>query len=647
MNIELKMLRLKNFKGSKETIIEFSNRTNIYGENRSGKTRILDAFVWLLFGKDSQDKADFSIKPLDDNNQPIPKAEVEVEAELLINGSKLSLMKLYKEKWQKKRGSIESELTGHDTTYYIDDVNVLKSKYDLIINDIIKQDMFRYITNPVYFENQNWTVKRKILFEMANIASDNEIAFGNEDFERLLSKLKGRDIVDYKKDIEKTIRAIKQDLDLIPSRIDENNMNLPEVRESKDSIMAKINAIEMQIKKLESDKNNKLEVHESNNKEANEIISQISKVDSKILDIRIHIQSKIDVQKSENLTRIRNLTSDIGNLKERCRIISKEIEQDNIELSSLTEKLEKLRKDWYTVRDSKIVINESQTHCPTCKREFENSEKIIEDLKVNFHNSKVEKIKEIESKADIYKQRRESLTTSIEKLKEELIDKKGRIKELENILKQPTPEPETIEQLLLKSEDYKSLIKEKESLKEQLINSKTELDTSVLDSKLEVERKAHSDLLAKLNIELNAEKTEQRIKELEAEMREKGQKIAEFEKEIIIINEFTRKKIELVESSINAKFKYVKFKLYNRLLNGEDEETCITLINGVPYHSANYASKINAGLDIINALSEHDDVYAPVFIDNRESITDIQHMNTQVINLIKETGATKLRIENE
>jgi len=89
----------------------------------------------------------------------------------------------------------------------------------------------------------------------------------------------------------------------------------------------------------------------------------------------------------------------------------------------------------------------------------------------------------------------------------------------------------------------------------------------------------------------------------------------------------------------------VKFKLFNTLVNGAIEDCCEALINGVPFSSANKASQINGGLDIINALCGHYGIEAPIFIDNRESVNDILPCDSQIINLFV-TRDTPLRIEN-
>ena len=101
-----------------------------------------------------------------------------------------------------------------------------------------------------------------------------------------------------------------------------------------------------------------------------------------------------------------------------------------------------------------------------------------------------------------------------------------------------------------------------------------------------------------------------------------------------------------MESNINSKFRYVKFKLFETQVNGGLNETCEALVNGVPFSNANTASQINAGIDIINALSEFYGINAPIFIDNRESINQIIDSNSQIINLIVSQDK-KLRIESE
>ena len=155
MEIRIYNLKLKNFKGIKDLEIVFDGKdTNIYGKNATGKTTVFDAFKWLFFDKDSNDKKDFNIKPLDENNNPIHYLEHEVEATLIIDGQDINFKKMFKEKWVKKRGQEQQEFSGHETSYWIDEVPIKKKDYEEKINSIIPESLFKLITDPLFFNNQ-------------------------------------------------------------------------------------------------------------------------------------------------------------------------------------------------------------------------------------------------------------------------------------------------------------------------------------------------------------------------------------------------------------------------------------------------------------------------------------------------------------
>jgi hypothetical protein len=89
----------------------------------------------------------------------------------------------------------------------------------------------------------------------------------------------------------------------------------------------------------------------------------------------------------------------------------------------------------------------------------------------------------------------------------------------------------------------------------------------------------------------------------------------------------------------------VSFKLFEIQLNGNEKEVCETLYNGVPFNDLNNAGKIQAGLDIIKTLSAHHNLYLPIFIDNRESVTWLPSTNSQLINLVVDPTAEKLELK--
>ena len=181
-------LTLRNFKGIRHFNLDTQGKdANIYGDNATGKTTLADAFMWLLFDKDSSNRKDFQIKTLKPNGEPEHGLEHAVEAILqLSNGSQLALKKVYYDKWTKKRGSATAEFTRHTTDYFIDGVPVQKKEYDAKIAEIADENIFRLLTDPRYFnEILHWPDRRKLLLEVCGDVSDAEVIASNKDLSGL------------------------------------------------------------------------------------------------------------------------------------------------------------------------------------------------------------------------------------------------------------------------------------------------------------------------------------------------------------------------------------------------------------------------------------------------------------------------------
>ena len=156
MDIRLNTLRLKNFKGIKDFTLNIDGKTaNIYGDNGVGKTSLVDAFLWLLFNKDSTDRTQFAVKPQDEYGNDIHNLQTEVEAELFIDGKPLKLRKVLEEQWTKRRGSVKPELTGNTIKYWWDEEPVKEREYKSRMSQLIDEDLFRMVTNPMYFNTKS------------------------------------------------------------------------------------------------------------------------------------------------------------------------------------------------------------------------------------------------------------------------------------------------------------------------------------------------------------------------------------------------------------------------------------------------------------------------------------------------------------
>jgi hypothetical protein len=129
-------------------------------------------------------------------------------------------------------------------------------------------------------------------------------------------------------------------------------------------------------------------------------------------------------------------------------------------------------------------------------------------------------------------------------------------------------------------------------------------------------------------------KYKQEIANLEVQAKDLAQQIADAEREEYTIQNFTKAKIDECERRINGLFNHVTFKLFDYTIDGNEYETCVPLVDGVPFDTANTAGQVNAGLDIINALVRFHGVCAPIFIDGRESVNHIIPTESQIINLV-------------
>lgn len=202
---------------------------------------------------------------------------------------------------------------------------------------------------------------------------------------------------------------------------------------------------------------------------------------------------------------------------------------------------------------------------------------------------------------------------------------------------------ETISELSNKKYEYQDLPIEPPRLQEidQEINEvRSKLKDYSLDNKkylLEKKDALNADLEEinkKLSLQGQNEKIDERIKELEKQEKELAKAYEEQQRIIYLCEEYTKAYVDLVSDKINDSFNLVKFKLFENQINGGITETCEATFKGVPYSDLNNAAKINAGLDVINSLSNKLDLKVPIFIDNAESVNELIKTDTQLVRLV-------------
>lgn len=648
MEIKIYNLKLKNFKGIKDLEIKFNcQNTNIYGANATGKTTVFDAFKWLFFDKDSNDRKDFNIKTLDSNNKTIHFLEHEVEAILVIDGVDMTFKKVLQEKWVKKRGQSEQEFSGHETNYWIDEVPIKKKDYEEKINSLIPESLFKLITDPLYFNTEkktSWQERRRILTALlektGEIVSDDEIMDSKEEFRILKNNLNGRSVEDYKKVVQAKIKELNKQKESIPIRIDEITTTL-------------ITEHEIDYKKVEIEKNElnkQLQVIElemtdvqARAKENMKIADQLTVAKKELLDYKLRKETEYSQKYSSELI---NLQNEKRILEGKIRNKQDEDSERLLKIQQDQNRKQELYKKWDEVSNKRLTYDPNSFICPTCKREYETEK--IEEMEKQFENNFALHIKSeqdaINKEGQAINMRLDENTKAREKLQQEIQELNSKLVEISNKITEIEKAKENDNSFDVTSlPEYSNKIKEIEELEEKVKNL-TNGDISYLQNKKAEINEEINKLNKILNEKETQDKTKQRIEELQNKEEEISKQIQELEGQQYALEEFTKTKVELLENAINSKFELVKFRLFDTQINGGLVECCDTLVNGVPYSDVNNAHKILAGLDIINTLIKFYNTSAPIFIDNRESINEIYNIDTQIISLIVTTDS-QLRIE--
>lgn len=643
MQIKISNLKLKNFKGIKNLEINFEGKNaNIYGKNATGKTTVFDAFKWLFFDKDSSDRKDFNIKTLDENNKPIHFLEHEVEAILLIDGVDMTFKKMLKEKWVTKRGETQQEFSGHETSYWIDEVPVKKKDYEEKINSLVPESLFKLITDPLYFNKQlKWQERREILTNISgNQITDEEILNANEEFKTLQQNLNGRSIEDYNKVVASKIKDLNNEKEKIPIRIDEltntliteHDINYEELEKEKANCKVEIQKIDAEMTDIQT-----------RAKENMKKTDQLAAAKNELNALKLKLETEHSKQQSEATIK---LESEKAILESRKRNLAAELEERKQKVENAESSKQKLYKKWDELLNTKLEFDPNSFICPTCKREYPAEKK--EELKGTFINnfnehkeSEKQRInKEGQALNSVIEENRnkiEEIQETIQKTEKELLDINTKLEE--NAKEQSNIGPFDVTKL----PQYQEKIKQVEEL-QTAISKIVQSDTTEISNKKAKLVDQINEIDKKLNERDTQEKTKARIEELEAEEESISQKVQELEAQQYQIEEFTKTKVELLENTINSNFEIVRFRLFDTQINGGLVECCDTLVNGVPYADVNNAHKILAGLDIIKTLSRFYNTSAPIFIDNRESINSLHTISAQIISLIVTTDS-QLRIE--
>ena len=617
MKITLLKLTLSNFKGLRQFILEPGDNCLIKGANATYKTTLKDGFLWLLFDKDSQGKSDFALKTLKDG-QEIPNIDHSVEGIFDIDGPMITLKKVYKEVYTKKRGNSQADLTGHTTDHYIDGVPVQKKDWDQRISDLINEDTFKLLTSPTYFNSLHWEKRRSLLLEVCGDLSDNDVIENDKTLTALTEILGNRSIEDQKKVVAAKRKEINQRLNERPSRIDELDKSLTDVSgQDVDAIQAQIRQLDSEIQAMRDDATSA-----NLRKQKAEFQAKLSELE--VAKERAHREATKEID-----DKVEALEKELGSKQGWIKQHLDEIARAENAIKFNEAEMTRLREQYAVIADKKADVTDA---CPTCGQSLPKDQ--VQDAIKKHNENQAWRLADINQKGKVLKNENARLTEKIEALTKKGLETEKEANEIEAKIKELKAKPVHVQFDVEKSEKIKAELQEIEKKLADSLPPNT--------GPLEENRKTLQAMIAASDA---AKKTRARIEELKAEEKKLATEYEELERQISLIGKFDVAKVDMLDEKINCKFEFARFKLFEKQINGGIEPVCVTLYDGVPYgYGLNSGAEINVGLDIIKTLSEHYGIKAPVFIDHAESVTELLDPGTQTIKLMVSEDHPKMEV---
>lgn len=647
MRMILKSLHMENFKGIKSLDVNFSNKTSIKGQNAAGKTTIFDAFTWLLFNKNSVGEEKFNVRPLDKDGNRIDNVEIKVVGVVDVDGKEVELSKVQKQNWVKKRGTDTVTLQGNVNSFEIDGYPKSEAEFKSYVSGLAQsEEMFKMLTNPQYFSSLKWKEQRDILMKLVAEVSDVELARTDAKYAPLLGELeKAPSTDDIRAKFSKALSEWKKKQAEIPVRIDEAEKSKVDVDVAEQELLKadlerKIEAVEDLMAKSDV----RIDEMRSEEMHCQFEMSAIAQTMNNELSSKRH---EIKNHKYDHERKLEDVRSFIVKLQDSIESNKKSISEQTLKKADLVKKYneEKAKK----FDDSKWVFDESTTVCSLCGQRL--PEDKIDSLRADFSQRKADAIETFNE------EHAKTLATIVDdgnacaEMIKKLTENNKELENKINTLKLHEAEEIDIingfdEQIskipacadYMQNTEYVEL-KDKQ---DKLLADIAELESKGADKAVEDLRadkaklKSQLDEVIKIIVQAaNNVMIDERIETLRDEQKEIGQKVADQEKMLYLLEEFIRFKLNKVSESINSHFKTVNFKLWEMQLNGGMKDCCECTVNGVPYSTLNSGHRIVAGLDIIRSLSELYGVSVPIFVDNCEAVSsgNLPDMDSQMICL--------------
>lgn len=637
--MKLLELRLENFKGVRQFTFSPGGRcATVYGDNGTGKTTLADAYFWLLTGKDSAGQSDntFSVKP-------IGAEGLDYSVEGIFqqdDGPSFNLRRTYKDVFERRRGDAERRLKGNTTEYAINGVPKPKKEYDAFVTEHFGGSLFAVLTDPDALAGKlSPDARREILLSaFGGELDDRDVINNHEELRELLHCIGNKSVEDYATVTREQRRKVNDRLKEIPGRIDEAEKAKPVLTPARESL-----AEYTERSKQRTALQNKLDEVRSG-QALSMARKAISDIEAELSAAKAQYARQAAERSEPDNARIRDQRGLIDSLAEKLR--ESESQKRNLQgrLRQTEKSLDDLRKAWDEAESRQWS---GDAICPTCGQPIPEAQ--FEASRRKFNTRKAAELENIEQSAASQqqqiaycKEQLAELDAQVEAYQKSKAESEIALKEMLSRIAEPEP--------FEKTSEYASLSQKLSTAGDQLKALQNRADETAahiiaeigeLDAQIEAARQR---MAAKDTID----RQEKRIEELKAEEKALSLQFAAYDKGLLLAEQFVQVKAQDIEEQVNAAFRLVKWKLFDVQKNGGIKNCCEATVSGVSYGTnLNSAAKLNAGLDIISALSKASGVQLPVWVDNAESVTELLPVETQIIRLAVSAQDKTLRVEED
>lgn len=635
------------FYGKNTLDTDFSMKTVLSGQNEVGKSTVKRIILDVLNCHDGNDREITGIRPHDENGIEIDDVDIVRAVTFEIGGKTKTLKKITRQKRNKK-----GEITGSVTDYSINDVPYKMADYNQYINDNMAElGVLPFCLNAMTLLNKSQAEQRLALASYFGTRTDEEICDMFPQFAELKSMFDDGDVDQLKKVCRGKLngtggrngsKGLVKERDEISTRID----TIHSTNEYTDLAELELQkkTYEPQLKEIEDKLSDYNKILEDKQKATEDIMS----LKFELSDMERKANADNQKKRMELQAQLDDFNASIHKTESMIKAGKAKIENSEREIRYCARDLEKVRADWKKAKE--LAFDESSVNCPMCGQKL--PEDKVEVLRAEFDALKAKNLKELEGRGNALSNYSKGLKQAIEDKKKEIADLGAELKELtirrDGVEMELEMVPTDID--MTGNSEYQEL-KTKIEEKEKALAD--ENDTSELIRKLKNER---NELLRQVSsvdtkIELgvaNNKRIDDSIADLETKRTDLNQEIADWERKLDLLKEFTRKKNELLQADVNKYLDFATAKLFRPLLNGDTEECCDFVYNGEAYaRNLNHGARMLTEVDICRAFQKVVGVNFPIIIDDTESVDDwrIPQIDNQLI-LLKHTQDKELVIEN-